>query len=131
VNNYEKSVYNGDVGSISKIDMVNQTLNVRFSDVDVEYDFADYDELQLAYAMSVHKAQGSEYRAVVLVVHSSQYMMLQRNLVYTGLTRARDLCIIVGDRRGIARAVRNDKTMRRYTRLAERLEASCQISVDG
>lgn len=121
VNNYDKSVYNGDSGTIIDIRPVDQILKVRFPDSDVAYDFADYDELQLSYAMSVHKSQGSEYRAVVLVIHSSQYMMLQRNLLYTGLTRARDLCLIVGDRRGIARAVRNDKSTRRYTRLSERI----------
>ena len=88
----------------------------------VEYDFADYDELQLAYAMSIHKSQGSEYPAVVLVLHSSQYMMLQRNLLYTGLTRARKLCILVGDKRAVGTAVRNNRTTKRFTRLAERLK---------
>jgi exodeoxyribonuclease V alpha subunit len=76
-----------------------------------------------------HNSQGSEYRAVVLVMHSSQYMMLQRNLLYTGLTRARDLCILVGDKRAIGRAVKNDKTTRRYTRLAERLRATDEASL--
>jgi exodeoxyribonuclease V alpha subunit len=121
VNNYDKNVYNGDVGTIADIKPDDQLLLVRFPEAVVEYDFADYDELQLAYALSVHKAQGSEYKAVVLVLHSSQYMMLQRNLLYTGLTRARNLCILVGDKRAIGRAVKNDKTTRRYTRLAERL----------
>jgi exodeoxyribonuclease V alpha subunit len=121
VNNYDKSVFNGDVGTICDIRPEDQMLAVRYPEGVVEYDYADYDELQLARAISIHKSQGSEYRAVVLVLHSSQYMMLQRNLLYTGLTRARDLCILVGDRRAIARAVKNDKTTRRYTRLAERL----------
>jgi exodeoxyribonuclease V alpha subunit len=121
VNNYDKNVYNGDVGTICDIRPDDQLIAVRFPEGVVEYDFSDYDELQLAYAMSIHKAQGSEYRAVVMVMHSSQYMMLQRNLLYTGLTRARDLCILVGDKRAIGRAVKNDKTTRRYTRLAERL----------
>ncbi|HZP80872.1 MAG TPA: AAA family ATPase, partial [Chthonomonadaceae bacterium] len=121
VNNYDKNVYNGDVGTICDIRPDDQLIAVRFPEGVVEYDFSDYDELQLAYAMSIHKAQGSEYRAVVMVMHSSQYMMLQRNLLYTGLTRARDLCILVGDKRAIGRAVKNDRTTRRYTRLAERL----------
>jgi exodeoxyribonuclease V alpha subunit len=124
VNNYDKNVYNGDVGMVVEIKPEDQLLRVRFPEGIVEYDFADYDELQLSYAMSIHKSQGSEYRAVVLVLHSSQYMMLQRNLLYTGLTRARDLCIVVGDKRAIGRAVKNDKTTRRYTRLAERLRAT-------
>jgi exodeoxyribonuclease V alpha subunit len=122
VNNYDKNVYNGDVGTITDIRPDDQLLLVNFGEGPIEYDFADYDELQLAYALSIHKSQGSEYKAVVLVLHSSQYMMLQRNLLYTGLTRARNLCLIVGDRRAIMRAVRNDKTTRRFTRLAERLQ---------
>jgi exodeoxyribonuclease V alpha subunit len=122
VNNYDKNVYNGDVGVIADIKPEDQILLVRYSDAIIEYDFSEYDELQLAYALSVHKSQGAEYRAVVLVMHSSQYMMLQRNLLYTGLTRARNLCILVGDKRAIGRAVRNDKTTRRYTRLTERLQ---------
>lgn len=122
VNNYDKNVFNGDVGTITDIKPDDQVLFVRYGDETVDYDFADYDELQLAYSLSIHKSQGSEYKAVVMVMHSSQYMMLQRNLLYTGLTRARDLCILVGDKKAIARAVKNDKTTRRYTRLADRLK---------
>ncbi len=121
VNNYDKLVFNGDIGVIEKISRTDQLMHVRFSDTLVEYDFADCDELQLAYALSIHKSQGSEYRAVILVLHSSQFMMLQRNLLYTGLTRARDICILVGDMRAIGRAVKNNKTVRRHTHLAERL----------
>ena len=79
VNNYDKNVFNGDVGTIGDIRADDQILVVRYPEASVEYDFADYDELQLAYCMSIHKSQGSEYKAVVLVMHSSQYMMLQRN----------------------------------------------------
>lgn len=121
VNDYDKNVYNGDVGVIADIKPDDQLLLVQYGETLVEYDFADYDQLQLAFALSVHKSQGSEYRAVVLICHSSQYMMLQRNLLYTGLTRARNLCILVGDKRAIGRAVNNNKTTRRFTRLAERL----------
>lgn len=121
VNNYDKNVYNGDVGVIADIKPDDQLLVVRYGDIMVEYDFSDYDELQLAYSLSVHKSQGSEYRAVVLICHSSQYMMLQRNLLYTGLTRARDVCLLVGDKRAVFRAVQNNKTTKRFTRLAERL----------
>ena len=121
VNNYDKNVFNGDVGVIADIKTDDQLLLVRYPEMTVEYDFADYDELQLAYSLSIHKSQGSEYPAVILVIHSSQYMMLQRNLLYTGLTRARNLCLLVADKRAIGTAVRNNKTTKRYTRLAERL----------
>ena len=121
VNNYDKNVFNGDIGAIADIKPEDQIFFVRFGEETIEYDYADYDELQLAFSISVHKSQGSEYKAVILVMHSSQYMMLQRNLLYTGLTRARDLCVLVGDKKAIARAVKNDKTTRRYTRLADRL----------
>ena len=124
VNDYDKNVFNGDVGVIADIKTDDQLLLVRYPEMTVEYDFADYDELQLAYSMSIHKSQGSEYPAVILVVHSSQYMMLQRNLLYTGLTRARSLCLLVADKRAIGSAVRNNKTTKRYTRLAERLQAT-------
>ncbi len=123
VNNYDKQVYNGDIGTISAIDHVEQTFKVAYPDAEVEYDFADYDQVQLAYALSIHKSQGSEYPAAILVLTSSHYMMLQRNLLYTALTRARKLCLLVGEKRAIARAVRNDKATRRFTRLAERLSA--------
>ena len=121
VNNYDRNVFNGDVGTIADIKPDDQIIKVRYPEGIVDYDFADYDELQLAYSLSIHKSQGSEYPAVVLVMHSSQYMMLQRNLLYTGLTRARKLCILVGDKRAISTAVRNNKTTKRYTRLADRL----------
>jgi exodeoxyribonuclease V alpha subunit len=123
VNNYDKQVFNGDVGTITQIDPVEQTLTVQFLEAQVEYDFADYDELQLAYAMSIHKSQGSEYPVVILVVNSSHYTMLQRNLLYTALTRARQLCVIVGEKRAIGRAVKNNRATKRFTRLAERLKA--------
>jgi exodeoxyribonuclease V alpha subunit len=124
VNDYDKNVFNGDVGIIREIKPVEQEIHVRFPDNEVVYDFADYDQLQLAYAMSIHKSQGSEYGAVVLIVHSSHYMMLQRNLLYTGLTRAREMCLIVGDRKAIYRAVKNERSGKRYTRLADRICAA-------
>ncbi len=120
-NNYDKQVFNGDIGEVSRIDFDEQVLCVRFAEIEVTYEFSEVDELQLAYAMSVHKSQGSEYPVVVLVLTSGHYMMLQRNLLYTALTRARKLCVIVGEKRAIARAVKNDTATQRYTRLAERL----------
>jgi exodeoxyribonuclease V alpha subunit len=122
-NNYDKQVYNGDIGVIAKIDHVEQELTVLFSETEVTYDFADYDELQLAYALSIHKSQGSEYPAVILVLTASHYMMLQRNLLYTALTRARKLCVLIGEKRAIGRAVKNANAGKRFTRLAERLRA--------
>jgi exodeoxyribonuclease V alpha subunit len=121
VNNYDKQVFNGDIGVITRIDHTEQMLAVEFPEAEVEYDFADYDELQLAFALSTHKAQGSEYPAVILVLTSAHYMMLQRNLLYTALTRARRMCVLVGEKRAIGRAVKNDKATRRFTRLAQRL----------
>ncbi len=121
-NNYDKNVYNGDIGTVTHIDIEEQIFIVRYPEREVEYEFSEYDELQLAYALSIHKSQGSEYPAVILVIHSSQYMLLQRNLFYTGLTRARKLCIIVGEERAISWAVRNNKTTKRFTRLQHRLQ---------
>lgn len=121
VNDYDKQVYNGDVGAVSAIDPVEQSLTVAYPELTVSYDFAECDELQLAYALSIHKSQGSEYPAAILVLTSGHHVMLQRNLLYTALTRARRLCVLVGDKRAVGRAVRNDRPARRYTRLADRL----------
>ncbi|MDE2126185.1 MAG: ATP-dependent RecD-like DNA helicase [Armatimonadetes bacterium] len=121
VNNYDKGVFNGDIGTIVGIDAERRSLSVQFNDRPVEYLFADCGDLQLAYALSIHKSQGSEYPAVILVIHSSHYVMLQRNLLYTGLTRARKLCVLVGNKRAISRAVRNADVTERFTMLAERV----------
>lgn len=121
VNDYDKNVFNGDIGVVSGLDLSQQLLRVAFPECLVVYDFSEIDQLQLAYAMTVHKSQGSEYEAVVLVLHRSQYVMLQRNLLYTGLTRARKMLVIVGDRRGLWTAVRNDRQARRWSRLAARI----------
>ncbi len=120
VNDYDKNVFNGDIGIVSGLDLTQQLLRVAFPECLVLYDFPEIDQLQLAYAMTVHKSQGSEYEAVVMVLHRSQYVMLQRNLLYTGLTRARKMLVIVGDRRGLWTAVRNDRQARRWSRLAAR-----------
>lgn len=88
----------------------------------MDYSFEDADEVQLAYALTVHKSQGSEYPAVILAFHTQHYLLLQKNLLYTALTRARKLAIILGSKRAIAMAVRNQRQQERYTRLAERLK---------
>jgi exodeoxyribonuclease V alpha subunit len=114
---------NGDVGTILSIDPAAGTVAVQFLDNSAWYEFDELDELELAYALTVHKAQGSEYPAVVMICHTSQYIMLQRNLLYTGLTRAKRRCVFVGSRPAIWTAVRNNRPARRYTRLRQLLAA--------
>jgi exodeoxyribonuclease V alpha subunit len=128
-NNYQREVFNGDLGRISSIDAVDQEMVVDFDGRPVTYDFGELDELALAYATSIHKSQGSEYPAVVLPLHSQHFMMLQRNLLYTGITRGKRLVVLVGSRRAIARAVRQQDHARRYSLLAQRLrdEANREI----
>jgi exodeoxyribonuclease V alpha subunit len=120
-NNYTLEVFNGDIGRIETVDDVERTVAVRFDGRPVAYDAADLDELVLAYACSIHKAQGSEYPCVVLPVHTQHYVMLQRNLLYTGITRGRRLVVLVGTRRALAIAVKNDRVDARFTQLADRL----------
>ncbi len=120
-NNYDKDVFNGDLGRILKVDLEEQELTVAVDGRPVAYDFSELDELVHAYAVTVHKSQGSEYPAVVLPLHPQHYMMLQRNLLYTAVTRGRKLVVIVGTRKALAMAVRNDRTQKRFTLLAERL----------
>lgn len=122
-NNYDLEVFNGDIGRVHHIDADDKRLDVDFEGRRVSYDFGSQDELALAYACSVHKAQGSEYPCVVLPLHTQHYVMLQRNLLYTGVTRASRLLILVGDRRALAVAIRNDRHDDRNTRLAELLRA--------
>jgi exodeoxyribonuclease V alpha subunit len=121
VNNYNKEVFNGDVGVITRIDLDEQELTVQFDGRAVTYELHELDELMLAYAMSIHRSQGSEYPAVVIPVHMQHYKMLQRNLLYTGLTRGKRLVVLVGTRKALARAVGNTEATRRVTLLAGRL----------
>jgi exodeoxyribonuclease V alpha subunit len=120
-NNYDKSVFNGDLGRITAIEPTEQLVTVQVDDRQVPYDFSDLDELTLAYAMTVHKSQGSEYPCVILPVHTTHYTMLQRNLLYTAITRAKKLLVVVGTKKAIAIATKNDAIRRRYSGLAERL----------
>jgi exodeoxyribonuclease V alpha subunit len=121
-NNYDKNVFNGDVGTIVSIDKENQTVGVHYPEQDVEYDFADVDELNHALSCTIHKSQGSEYPACVIAVHNQHYVMLQRNLVYTALTRAKKIAVFVGTQWAIKRAVQNKHVQPRNTRLAQRLQ---------
>jgi len=123
-NNYEKEVFNGDIGRIVGIDPEEQKLLIRFEDSVVEYDWSELDQLTLAYAISIHKSQGSEYPAVVVPILSQHYVMLQRNLLYTAITRAKKLAVLVGSKRALAIAVRNNQVQHRYTGLAGRLGAA-------
>jgi exodeoxyribonuclease V alpha subunit len=120
-NNYDKDVFNGDIGFIRGFNPVDHTLTTDFDGRAVDYDWSEADQLVLAYAVSVHKAQGSEFPAVVLPMLTAHYMMLQRNLIYTAITRAKSLCVLVGSRRAIGIAVKNDKITHRYTALDWRL----------
>ena len=123
VNNYEKDVYNGDIGTISSIDEETKEVTVTIDEREIVYDYADLDELIHAYAVSIHKSQGSEYPAVVIPVLTQHYVMLQRNLLYTGVTRGKKLVVIVGTKKAMAIAVRNNKTLKRYTLLKERISS--------
>lgn len=121
VNNYDKDVYNGDIGRVIAIDRELQEVRVYFEDKLVTYDFSELDEITLAYAISVHKSQGSEYPVVVMPVLTHHFIMLQRNLLYTAITRGKKLVFLVGTKRALAMAVKNNKPLMRYTMLKERL----------
>lgn len=120
-NNYDLEVYNGDIGRVAAIDEEEQVVRVTIDGREVVYELSMLDELVLAYACSIHKSQGSEYPCVVIPLHSQHYMMLERNLLYTALTRAKRLAILVGERKALATAINNRKVRTRFTRLAERL----------
>ncbi|MGA7162229.1 MAG: ATP-dependent RecD-like DNA helicase [Bacteroidota bacterium] len=121
-NNYDKDVFNGDIGRISGVERNDGILIVNFYGKKIEYTFEQLDELTLAYAMTIHKSQGNEFKAVIVPVSMAHYIMLQRNLVYTAVTRARELLILVGEMKALAIAVRNDEVRERNTMLRQRLE---------
>jgi exodeoxyribonuclease V alpha subunit len=120
-NNYQKEVYNGDIGTICQIDKKKGRLSVEYYGRLVEYDPADLDEISIAYAISVHKSQGSEYPAVIVPMMTQHFIMLQRNLLYTAMTRGRKLVILIGTSKALSLALNNDKPQQRLSRLAERL----------
>jgi exodeoxyribonuclease V alpha subunit len=121
VNNYDKDVFNGDIGEIVSIDPVESELTVRYETREALYDFAELDEIALAYAITIHKAQGSEFPAVIMPLAMEQYILLQRNLLYTALTRGKRLVLLVGQRKALEAAVRNDRTAGRFSGLLDRL----------
>ena len=123
-NNYDYDVFNGDIGRVVAIDLIDKKVRIQFPDKQVAYDTADLGELVLAYATTIHKAQGSEYPAVVIPLHTQHYLMLQRNLLYTGITRAKERVVIVGTKRALGICIRNNQVMERNSYLAERLQES-------
>lgn len=128
-NNYAKEVFNGDLGYIREVDTEDRMLTVDFDGKWVEYDVTELDELTLAYATTIHKAQGSEYPIVVMPVLMTHFVMLQRNLIYTGITRAKKICVLIGAAKALAYAVRNVSVLKRNTSLRERLNPS--LTTDG
>src|ERR1700719_1200891 len=128
---YDKDVYNGDLGVVSRIDMEEGELSVDFDGRDVDYGFGELDELVLAYATTIHKSQGSEYPAVVIPLTIQHYAMLQRNLVYTGVTRGKRLVVLVGQRKALAIAVKGGRTRRRWSKLREWLAAAKELRFAG
>ena len=121
-NDYDRDVFNGDIGQIVKIDPVEREVTIRFDQREVVYDFGELDEISLAYAITIHKSQGSEFPAVVTPLATQQYLLLQRNLVYTGITRGKKLVVLIGQRKALAIAVRNNKTENRFSGLLARLK---------
>jgi exodeoxyribonuclease V alpha subunit len=122
-NNYDKDVFNGDIGHIVAIDPIEKEVKINFEGREVVYEYGELDEIALAYAITIHKSQGSEFPAVVIPLATQQYLLLQRNLIYTAITRGKKLVILVGQRRALEMAIRNNKTSRRYSGLLARLQA--------
>ncbi len=120
-NDYDKNVFNGDIGQITRIDPVEREVAVQFDQREVAYDWGELDEVSLAYAITIHKSQGSEFPAVVIPLAMQQYLLLQRNLVYTGITRGKRLVVLVGQKKALAMAVRNNRTEQRFSGLLTRL----------
>jgi exodeoxyribonuclease V alpha subunit len=128
-NNYDKEVFNGDIGRITAIRPEERKVTACFDNRHIDYDFSELDDMVLAYAVSVHKSQGSEYPVVVLPILTQHYILLQRNLIYTAVTRGRNLVVMVGSRRALAIGVNNNETQQRFTRLSYRLRLSGPIRI--
>ncbi|MDO9139005.1 MAG: AAA family ATPase, partial [Methylobacter sp.] len=123
INNYDKEVFNGDIGVILSVDIDESLLHIKFDERTVDYDFNELDEIALAYATSIHKAQGSEYPVVVIPMAMQHYMLLERNLLYTGVTRGKQLVVVIAQTKALAMAVKNQRSQRRITNLVYRLNS--------
>jgi exodeoxyribonuclease V alpha subunit len=121
-NNYDKDVFNGDLGRIKRLDLVEQEVIVEIDGREITYDFTDLDELLPAYAITVHKSQGNEYPAVIVPLLTQHFVLLQRNLLYTAITRGKKLVILIGSKKALGIAIRNNKTASRYSRLRDLLQ---------
>jgi len=118
-NNYTKFVFNGDIGTISEINVFDKKMMINFGDRTLEYDFGELDEIRLSYAVSIHKSQGSEFDAVIIPIFMQHFILLQRNLIYTAITRAKKLCVLIGQPKAIAIGIKNNKGVKRLTFLRE------------
>lgn len=127
-NNYDKNVFNGDLGYVVDVNMEDRTLTVMFDENPVEYEVSELDELSLAYTNTIHKSQGSEYPIVVMPVLMTHFVMLQRNLIYTGITRAKKICVLIGASKALAYAIKNMTVLKRNTKLKERINPSLNPS---
>jgi len=128
-NDYDKDVFNGDIGTIERIDAVEHEVTICFDERRVKYDFGELDEVSLAYAVTIHKSQGSEFPAVVIPLATQHYMLLQRNLIYTGITRGKKLVMLIGQKKALGIAVHNDRPQRRYSGLLASLRSQGQRGV--
>src|SRR5699024_7738354 len=128
INNYDKEVFNGDIGRIQRIDIEESQLYIQFDGREVDYEFSELDEISLAYAISIHKSQGSEYPVVVMPLAMQHYLLLERNLAYTAVTRGKQLVVIIAEPKALGMAVRAQRSQRRLTNLAEWLRQVNHIS---
>ena len=129
-NDYQKEVFNGDIGRIVSIEEAEREVIVEFDGRPVPYDFGELDELTLAYALSIHRSQGSEYPAVIIPLHTQHFLMLQRNLLYTGITRGKRLVVLVGSRKALELAVQRQDTAFRCSALRRRLQEACEVAAE-
>ncbi|MDO4975557.1 MAG: ATP-binding domain-containing protein, partial [Alphaproteobacteria bacterium] len=120
-NNYDKDVFNGDIGTVCGIDEEKEVLEINFDSRILKYDLSELEEVSLAYACTIHKSQGSEYPLVIIPMTTSHFIMLKRNLLYTGVTRAQNICVLVGNKYAISKATQNIESEKRYTLLEQRL----------
>ena len=126
-NDYDKAVFNGDIGQVARIDPVEREVTISFASREVVYEYGELDEVALAYAITIHKSQGSEFPAVVIPLATQHYMMLQRNLIYTGVTRGKQLVVLAGQMKALGIAVRNNRTEQRYSGLLARLRGAADL----